>query len=225
MFINIISDNFIDDNLLKHSFYTSYILLITTGTITLIEALRTNDDKIRHIMNIETCISIIAGVFYGKFIKMIEEKSIDLKTMNELRYLDWFTTTPLMLLGLGLVLTYNLKISFKFKSFVIMVLLNFGMLLMGYLGEINKINKQFATLGGFVLFAFLYYYIYLQFVKNKKVIQNTVVFLVFVIFWAIYGIAYLAEPKLKNIIYNILDVFAKCFVGIGFWAYFAGIFN
>ncbi len=215
----------IDDNLIKNSFYTSYMLLITTGTITFIEALRTNDNKIRHIMNIETCISIIAGVFYGRFIKMIDEKGINFKKINELRYLDWFTTTPLMLLGLGLVLTYNLKISFKFKSFLIMVLLNFGMLLFGYLGEIGKINKMFATFGGFVLFAFLYYYIYSKFVKDKKVIQNTVVYLVFVIFWAIYGIAYLAEPKLKNLIYNVLDVFAKCFVGIGFWAYFAGLFK
>jgi bacteriorhodopsin len=215
----------IDDNFIKNSFYIPYILFITTGTITLIEALRTNDDKIRHIMNIETCISIIAGVFYGKFIKIFEENSVDFKQINEFRYLDWFTTTPLMLLGLGLVLTYNLKIDFKFKSFLIMVLFNFGMLIMGYLGEIGKINKQFATLGGFVLFAFLYYYIYSKFIKNKKNIQNTIIYLIFVIFWAIYGIAYLAEEKLKNLIYNILDVFAKCFVGIGFWAYLTRIFN
>lgn len=217
--------NSINDNMVKNSFYISYMLLITTGTITLIEALRTNDDKIRHIMNIETCISIIAGVFYGRFLKITNGESIDYNKLNVIRYLDWFTTTPLMLLGLGLVLTYNLKISFKFKSFLIMVLLNFGMLIMGYLGEIGKINKQFATLGGFVLFAFLYYYIYIQFIKNKKVIQNTIVYLVFIIFWAIYGIAYLAESRLKNLIYNILDVFAKCFVGIGFWAYLSGLFK
>jgi bacteriorhodopsin len=217
--------NSVDDNTVKNSFYTSYMLLITTGTITLIEALRTKDDKIRHIMNIETCISIIAGVFYGRFIKMIEENRIDFKKINELRYLDWFTTTPLMLLGLGLVLTYNLKISFKFKSLLIMVLLNFGMLIMGYLGEIGKINKYFATLGGFVLYGFLFYYIYSKFIKGKKVIQNTIIYFVFVIFWAIYGIAYMADDKLKNLIYNVLDVFAKCFVGIGFWAYFAGLFR
>ncbi len=217
--------NSINDNLVKNSFYMSYMLLITTGTITLIEALRTKDAKIRHIMNIETCISIIAGVFYGRFLKMITEEGVDFKKINELRYLDWFTTTPLMLLGLGLVLTYNLKISFKFKSFIIMLLLNYGMLIIGYLGEIGKINKYFATLGGFVLFALLYYYIYSQFIKSKKVIQNTIIYIVFVIFWAIYGIAYLAEPKLKNLIYNILDVFAKCFVGIGFWAYFVGLFK
>ena len=217
--------NSINDNLVKNSFYMSYMLLITTGTITLIEALRTKDAKIRHIMNIETCISIIAGVFYGKFIKIFEEKYVDFKQINEFRYMDWFTTTPLMLLGLGLVLTYNLKISFKFKSFIIMLLLNYGMLIIGYLGEIGKINKYFATLGGFVLFALLYYYIYSQFIKSKKVIQNTIIYIVFVIFWAIYGIAYLAEPKLKNLIYNILDVFAKCFVGIGFWAYFVGLFK
>ncbi len=217
--------NSVNDNLVKNSFYMSYMLLITTGTITLVEALRTNDDKIRHIMNIETCISIIAGVFYSKFIKIIEQTGIDFKKINEFRYMDWFTTTPLMLLGLGLVLTYNLKISFKFKSFLIMVLLNFGMLIIGYLGEIGKINKEFATFGGFVFFAFLYYYIYSTFIKGKKNIQNTFIYLIFVIFWAIYGIAFLAEPKLKNLIYNVLDVFAKSIVGLGFWAYLSGIFK
>ena len=39
------------------------------------------------------------------------------------------------------------------------------------------------------------------------------------------GIAYNLNERLKNIIYNILDLFSKCFVGIGFWAYLVGLFN
>jgi hypothetical protein len=35
----------------------------------------------------------------------------------------------------------------------------------------------------------------------------------------------MAEPKIKNIIYNILDVIAKAFVGIGLWAYYAKLFK
>jgi bacteriorhodopsin len=108
-----------NDKIVKQTFSITYTLLLTTGAICFIESLTTKDAKIRHIMNIETCISIIAGVFYGRFIKMIDKNDIDFKKLNELRYLDWFTTTPLMLLGLGLVLTYNLKTSFKFKSFLI----------------------------------------------------------------------------------------------------------
>lgn len=215
----------INTEIVKNSFYVSYSFLITTGTICLIEALRTDDPKIRHIMNVETCISVIAAIFYGKFIEMIKDKDIDYEKLNLVRYTDWFLSTPLMLLGLGLVMTYNLKTELKFKQFLIMILLNFGMLLFGYLGEIKKINKQFALTGGFILFAFLFYYIYAQFIKNKKNTQNFFIYMIFLIIWSIYGMIYMQTHELKNIIFNILDTIAKCIVGIGFWAYFAGIFK
>ena len=41
----------------KNSFMVTYVLLITTGTITIIEALRTQNPTIRHVLNLETCIS------------------------------------------------------------------------------------------------------------------------------------------------------------------------
>ena len=63
----------------KNSFYFTYVFLITTGVITFVEALRNPVPQIRHIMNLETCISIIAGYFYGVFIELLnksEEKSV-----------------------------------------------------------------------------------------------------------------------------------------------------
>jgi len=199
--------------------------LLTTGTITFIEALRTDNLKIRHIMNIETAISIIAGYFYGTFLHLIKENKIDYKKMNNMRYTDWFITTPFMILGLELVLSYNNNTSLPFKHFLISVILNFGMLIFGYLCDIDIINKKQAMIGGFILFGLLFYYIYYIFVKDKKSFQNLLIFLIFLIFWSIYGIVYLADDKIKNITYNILDVFAKCIVGIGFWAYLTKLFN
>jgi bacteriorhodopsin len=217
---------YVKTELVKNSFYISYSLLLTTGTICFIEAIRTDDAKIRHIMNVEVCISIVAAMFYGKFIDMIKNTNeIDYNKINIVRYTDWFISTPLMLLGLGLVLTYNLGISFKFKSFLVILLLNFGMLLSGYLGELNKINKKFALVGGFIFFGFLFYYIYYLYIKDKKVIQNTIIYLLFLIIWSIYGLVYLMDIKVKNIIYNILDTIAKCVIGIGFWAYFTKLFK
>ena len=49
----------------KYSFMVTFVLLLTTGTITFIEAIRTQNPMIRHIFNLETCISIIAGYFYS----------------------------------------------------------------------------------------------------------------------------------------------------------------
>lgn len=175
-------------------------------------------------MNIETCISIIAAYFYGNFITMIKSKEVNYKDLTIIRYTDWFISTPLMILALLLVLSYNLNISLKFTYFLIPVILDLGMLIFGYLGEIGKINKNYACLGGFILFTLMFYFIYYYFIRNKKSVQNIVVYLVFLIVWSIYGIAYLANEKIKNITYNILDVIAKCFVGIGLWAYLTKIF-
>jgi bacteriorhodopsin len=55
------------------SFYITYVFLLTTTAITFIEALRSPVPQIRHIMNIETCISIVASYFYGLFIEEINK--------------------------------------------------------------------------------------------------------------------------------------------------------
>lgn len=54
------------------SFFVTCSFLVTTGTITFIEAMRTDIVAMRHILNLETCISIVAAYFYGKFISMLE---------------------------------------------------------------------------------------------------------------------------------------------------------
>ena len=63
----------IPDTFAKVSFYGTYAFLVTTGTITFIEALRTNVSAVRHILNLETCISIVAAYFYSKFVKELED--------------------------------------------------------------------------------------------------------------------------------------------------------
>jgi bacteriorhodopsin len=81
------------------SFYLTYILLLTTATITFIEALRTKTPMVQHIMNLETCISLIGGYFYSVFQEKIKKmKEMKWKEITTLRYLDWAITTPIMLL-------------------------------------------------------------------------------------------------------------------------------
>ena len=59
----------------------------------------------------------------------------------------------------------------------------------------------------------------MTFIHGRNVFDNKIIFWAFVIFWAGYGIAYNSNEETKNISYNILDLFSKCFVGIFFWAY------
>jgi len=210
----------------KMSFYFTYVLLLTTGTITLVEALRSNQPVVRHIMNLETCISIIAGYFYSQFIDKINTSNgiINYKDLNETRYNDWFITTPLMILVIMMSLSYQSgKHSVSFKSFLIAIVLNFGMLLSGYLGEKGTISKWTGCLVGFLFFIGLFALIYVQYVRGSSHSFNMILFSIYLFIWSIYGVVYMIDEEKKNMIYNVLDVTAKCFVGLGLWAYFTKI--
>jgi len=208
----------------KFTFYFTYILLITTGTITLVEALATTNPIVRHVMNLETCISIIAGYFYSQFITKVTTGSgvIDYKSINETRYNDWVITTPLMILALMIALSYNNKESVHVGTYITAVLLNFGMLYTGYLGEKNTISKKSGCILGFIFFIALFALIYFSFVKGSKAF-NFLLFGIYLLIWGLYGFVYLLDEENKNIMYNILDVSAKCFVGLGLWTYFTKI--
>jgi bacteriorhodopsin len=208
----------------KFTFYFTYILLITTGTITLVEALATTNPIVRHVMNLETCISIIAGYFYSQFITKVTTGSgvIDYKSINETRYNDWVITTPLMILALMIALSYNNKESVHVGTYITAVLLNFGMLYTGYLGEKNTISKKSGCILGFIFFIALFALIYFSFVKGSKAF-NFILFGIYILIWGLYGFVYLLDEENKNIMYNILDVSAKSFVGLGLWTYFTKI--
>lgn len=209
----------------KFTFYLTYVLLITTGTITFVEALATTNPTIRHVMNLETCISIIAGYFYSQFTTKVTTASgvIDYKEINETRYNDWFITTPLMLLALMIALSYNNKQSIHISTYVSAVLLNFGMLYSGYLGEKDKISKITGCLIGFVFFAALFALVYFSFVRGSSKSFNFILFGIYFVIWGLYGFVYLMDEENKNIVYNILDLIAKCLTGLGLWTYFTKI--
>lgn len=217
------------EHAMKNTFYFTYAFLFTTGAITFIEALRTKDPLVRHVMNLETCISIVAAFFYNIFITKIkeaEDKGVEVKwsEINTTRYTDWIITTPIMLFVLCLVMSSEKKKPFFFWSFVIVLLLDYGMLGAGYLGEANIIDKKLGFILGFLFFFALYIYIWSLFMTTGK---NTFVavlsYMLFVVFWAFYGLVYFADEKVKNVVYNILDLIAKALIGIFFWMYFTGV--
>lgn len=202
------------------SFYLTYVFLITTGVVTFIEALRAKNDIVRHIMNLETCISIVAAFFYSLFVKSIEKESIDYDEINKLRYVDWAITTPIMLFVLCMVLAYEKKTDFTISVFFTIMLLDFAMLGIGYLGEIEQIKREWGLIGGFVFFCIMYWFIWIHY-GDTGTFVGALTFWVFVAVWAFYGIAYMLPVETKNIAYNGLDLVAKCFVGLFFWMYYS----
>jgi len=206
------------------SFYITYVLLLTTGTITLIEALRTKVKMVQHIMNLETCISVVAGYFYSVFNeKLKNRKEINWKELTRLRYIDWAITTPLMLLVLSLVLSFNTKTSIKLHWFALTIFFNYAMLYAGYVGETGQLEKMTASVVGFIALFLMYGLIFINYLLPKQNRDNTVLFSLFVVIWSMYGVAYHFEEERKNITYNYLDLTSKCLVGIGLWIYYTKI--
>lgn len=218
-------DKELENKLIYNSFYVTYVFLLTTGTITFIEAIRTKVPEVRNILNLETCISIVAAYFYGKFIMQLKEDKVDYEKINENRYTDWAITTPIMLLVLVLAFLFNSKGGkLKFTTFLLILFFNYGMLAAGYLGEQGVIDKTPANIIGFIFFTALYYYIYAVFIQDNYNFDNMILFLSFLVLWSGYGILYFQDEVTKNVGFNVLDLFAKCFVGIFFWAYYTGVF-
>jgi bacteriorhodopsin len=225
------------------SFYLTYVFLLTTGVITFIEALRTPIPAVRHIMNIETCISVIACYFYGLFIVEIKKSQeipkpqesqapntaesdeklasvIPVAKINNMRYTDWFITTPFMLLALAMILGYENKKLVKIYPFLLTLAFNFAMLLFGYLGEIRLLTRNIASFIGFIFFFLTYGTIWKLYMTGSKITsQSKYIFWIFLGVWSLYGVFYHTKESTKMFGYNVLDLIAKAFIGLFFWLY------
>lgn len=222
--------------LVKITFYITFAFLVTTGTITFIEAISTSNKYVRHALNLETCISVIAGYYYGQFLKKvnvdendlktIDDSKIDFSSINQVRYVDWAITTPIMLLVLLIVFginTGNVMPSIGFYGLILFF--NYLMLLFGFINESKGKNKMMRyQILGFISFFILFGLIGMKYIwVAAPILANNVIFYIYLILWAFYGIFHsFSNEKIKNIGYNVLDLFAKCFVGIFFWAYLTG---
>lgn len=204
---------------LYETFHLTYVLLLTTATVTFIEALRTKSPMIRHILNLETCISVVASYFYSVFLEKIKGP-YTWPELTKIRYLDWAITTPMMLLALCLALVYNVGNHLNLSLILTIVALNYTMLAVGYLGETNGLPRLQASVIGFIPFFVMFWLIY-GLVGNS--LANKVLFGLYFVVWSMYGLVYLLDEEAKQISVNVLDLIAKCLIGLGLWAYYTHI--
>jgi hypothetical protein len=215
--------------------FTAYLTLIISITIqaitgfiefiSLLIKIPVQFILIRQLMILEILVQMIEGYFYlWLFLNYDTITNITPK-----RYFDWAITTPTMLVQLILYLLYlyyrenNINEHLEFfnlfnKNFNIIIsvlLLNWIMLLFGYLSEIKAIPNMLGVILGFIPFLIYYYLIYRNFVLTES---GNKIFFYFLFFWSLYGIAALLPYHTKNMLYNILDLFSKNFVGL-FLAY------
>ena len=177
---------------------------------------------IRELLILELVVQIIEGTFYFwlayNFTKIIN--------VTPKRYIDWFITTPTMLITLILYLIYLNKRNkdetqelefftlLKENSNIIIpvVILNWLMLLFVYLGEMKIKPVLFGIILGFIPFLIYYYMIYVNYVSQNN--SGYLLFWYFFFFWSLYGLVAVLPYYIKNAFYNILDLFAKNFFGL-----------
>ena len=179
---------------------------------------------IKQLLVLELVVQIIEGAFYFwlayNFTKVLN--------VTPKRYIDWSITTPTMLTTLMMYLIYLNKMvennanQLEFFTilkdntniFIPVIILNWLMLLFGYLGEMKIIPVFLGVFLGFIPFLIYYYIIYVNYVNQSQSESGYLLFWYFFFFWSLYGIAAVLPYYIKNTFYNILDLFAKNFFGI-----------
>jgi bacteriorhodopsin len=172
---------------------------------------------LKELMVLDVIVQIIEGSFYTYWLYNFK----NITNITPKRYVDWALTTPTMLITLIFYLIFlnrgtTSDLNFfelfnkEFYTIVTVLLLNWLMLLFGYLAEIKLIPLLLGVALGFFPFLIYYYIIYKKYVSEN----GLNLFYYFVICWSLYGVIAVLPYKIKNICYNILDLFAKNFFGM-----------
>ena len=208
-----------------NSLIVSVIIQILTGIVeflALFVKVPLNFNIIRQLLTLEIIVQFIEGSFYLYWLYNFN----NVENITPKRYLDWMITTPTMLVTLVLYLIFlhnrenNIEksldffelISENFTNLSYILVLNWLMLLFGYLGEVNIIPVLLGVTLGFIPFFIYYYIIYTNYAVLSE--DGYKIFLYFLFFWSLYGVAAVLPYNIKNTLYNILDLFAKNFFGI-----------
>lgn len=208
--------------------YISLFIQIITGVIDLYVAAfyhinNKGDEFLKKLLWLEIIVQFIEGTFYI----WLARYSHTISNITPNRYFDWMFSTPTMLFTLISYLIYlktppnDLPTIYQLfqdnASNILSILgLNASMLIFGYLGEINVISEVMAVFLGFIPFIIYFAMIYFNYAVHSENGQQ--LFWYFSSIWFLYGVAALSPYYIKNISYNILDIFAKNFFGL-FLAY------
>ena len=196
------------------------IIAMIIDTYVLITPTNPANKDIKGLLVVENIVNIVEFTFYVWMLYNFSR----IKNITKFRYYDWVITTPTMLFTY-MMYTNILKKKENNESHDLMTLvneekytialvfaLNWLMLLCGYLGETGKLQTNLSTALGFIPFIAMFFIIYKKYAQFTQVGNSTFVY--FVSVWAIYGIAALMSYKVKNVMYNILDLFAKNFFAL-----------
>ena len=217
--------------LLHSSLLFSIVVQVITGVIELLALfVKTAPGMalIKQLLGLEVAVQAVEGAFYAWLYYNIDR----VKNITPKRYADWAITTPTMLVTLVAYIIYlnsdkgngNESLSLlqilreNAAPIAQILVLNWLMLLFGYLGEVGVIPLVAGVALGFVPFIAYFYIMYERFIANDATIginsTSMKIYAYFLVFWSLYGIVAVLPYALKNTIYNVLDLFSKNFFGL-----------
>ena len=185
---------------------------------------------LKEVLGLETVVQFIELAFYVTFgfILPTVAGSVDIAIY---RYLDWFITTPTMLLSTITFMDYirrkevppedkttkELPTLWRFLQenwlpTLIILLANFFMLCMGLLKEQGVVDIWTSTILGFMGFGVVFYTMYKKYSNHHKI--NKYLWNYMVGTWGMYGVAAWFPNIIKNTTYNLLDIVSKNFYSV-----------
>jgi len=216
------------DQLFKNTLLFSLYIQAITGIlniITLFIKTRVGSYLLKELLMLELVVQFIEGTFYVWLFYNI--KTVSNMTIH--RYMDWFFTTPTMLVtliayliyldftenkrsGSALVAPRLINILSDHSEIISWVIgLNALMLFFGAMGELQYIYPILAFSLGFIPFLIYFKMIYENFAIKTEYGQQ--IFFYFFLLWSLYGVASFFPYLWKNIGYNLLDIFSKNLFG------------
>lgn len=207
------------------SLFISVIIQILTGSIEIYSLFIKIPIKfflIKQLLLLEVIVQFIEACFYLYWLFNFQ----NIINITPKRYIDWALSTPIMLITLVFYLIFlnhkenniSHKLEFfdlfnkNFKPISQILILNWLMLLFGYLGETNLIPLLLGVAIGFIPFLIYYYIIYTKYAVLSN--DGFKIYFYFLFFWSLYGIIAMLPYNYKNTFYNILDLFSKNFFGL-----------
>jgi len=206
--------------LVQRTTQASFAIQIVTGLVGLVGLTYqpSADHRIlKDLLGFEMGVQTFELFFYIAFMFIL-----NLHFLSELRYFDWFFSTPVMLFTMSSYFLYEQKptepltpssIWEQHKGPILQIAIaNAAMLAFGLLGEYGILSRWTAFIFGTAAFILSFATLYTEFVGPDMYSQSMFGLLTFI--WGGYGVAYLQTEVVKNITYNILDIIAKNFFGI-----------
>jgi hypothetical protein len=216
-------------DLVKITSKYSLVAQVITGIVDFV-ALQSKSKNVllKQLLLLELIVQIIEFIFYVWLVFHFPFHTKE--EVTKYRYYDWALSTNIMLFTLIAYMVHLrspnktlIEIYKENKANIHSVLfLNTLMLIIGYLGEINKMNIKQSVYIGFIPFLIYYGIIYNSYVKDDLLINISdekkreikFLFWYFFLVWGTYGISALFPYTQKNVSYNILDIFSKNFFGL-----------